>query len=216
MNQTEKTIRRKHLWRPRTALSYTFTESGRNSAHFDAAFDVAKKAFKGEIELKVLQIGPGAVLKSKSGVRTKTWFNRKTESLARKIPLPDSAYATYEPQELIDHAAGRGFNISLSVIDLSSKVLSIVANSITSADFQPRMMQWDVTTSVPMLESQFDMVICCNVLVHVHEPDLWKAACENLVSYAASRCVIVTDDERMLENRAEFSSPAKHVYLREY
>jgi len=165
---------RAHVWRPRTALSYTFTQRNRNVSAFYAAFKLARTIFPERRDLRVLQVGPGAILGRQPGVRLDGWWGRKSESLARKLPLPETAYVSYEPTELIGIGRGHDFELSLSIVDFSAKVLAIASAAVESPTERLRLIQWDVTQPAPCFEKQYDLIVCCNVLVHVHEHKSWN------------------------------------------
>jgi len=214
MNKNLHRSGRRHVWRPRTALSYTFTSRQRNVAQFDDAFTAARSLHPDTTRLSVLQIGPGAVLNRRPGARVDGWWGRKSESLARKLPLPDGAYASYEPLELVASARAQGFELSLSIVDFSAKVLAIASSALDAEAQTPGLIQWDITQPAAVFNGRFDLIICCNVLVHVHEHEKWIQSCDNIVNWGAKRCVIITDDDLIMQYRPEFTSPAKRIYVR--
>jgi len=188
---------RRRLARPQTELNGTFTQAGRNVKSIQLARELM--ANRQYVQLRVLQIGPGVVLSlgrliARDGRKPGKWA-RKFESAGRKLRLPNSAYRSFESEELYQALAGLA-PVRLTIMDRSYRVLELVAGSLLRRS--PALMRSPVQDRQQQLEGKFDLVMCCNVFAHIHDRDAWNQARSNILAYAAPDAVIICDDHAVL------------------
>jgi len=196
-------------------MTGTFTQRGRNSNSISiAATKVSELVSKGE-SIDVLVIGPGAVLNTamlaeKPGVIPGK-FQKKVESLVRKLPLPVRLYASFECLEIVDALKAADLKPRLTILDRSGRVLDIAGRSVES--LAPDLVQSTLNRRVPDLSRRFALVVCCNVLYHIPDRDAWLKSRENILDYCAGDSVVVCDDGRIFLD-TDFTEEESDVFVR--
>ncbi len=186
----------------------TTTFQGRNVRLLAAARD-ALGATEGR-RLRILQIGPGLSVRylgrwQAEGSLLRPLF-KGTETLVRRLPLPNSWYENYESAEILD-TFGRE-RVDLTILDVNPRVVEIVAANLLPTRVSPFAGNFgDPAVDWPArLGGDFDVVVALAVLHRIASPDWRRRAVADIAAMTRPGGVIA-------ENTQDFAGIAGIVRL---
>ncbi|MFT5112322.1 MAG: SAM-dependent methyltransferase [Parasphingorhabdus sp.] len=168
---TQSALKHTSFLRPYSAMRFTSTAKYRNDAVIERLFNLYQdRCVESSRTVKILEIGPGACTKY---FGENHWGQRIVDKIVRRLPLPFNCYESYETSLLRTTAFKHGFYPSITVVDISKKVLRIVRSGNEFEDV--RFLQRDICESPRFIGHDFDMVICLNVLMHLRHRETPEA-----------------------------------------
>jgi hypothetical protein len=156
-------------------------------------------------EINLLDVGPGMAVKfigRLSSIRHPLDLFRRLEvGLRAVLPLPVSAYESYEPVEILRIFANEGVTINISFADFDVTVLAVVWNQLGAKVKHLIWADLSVFPNETLTEHvrQFDVVLAQNIVSRIHSRQGRLNAARNLMLLSKPGGILSFSGEEMLQ-----------------
>ena len=171
----------------------TTTRPGRNAGGFRDLRGLLKPTTGAPVA--VLEAGPGLAVKYLGRMGG---LLQLVERLARRLPLPDSSYESYETAELLSSLDG--LDIRLTLLDINPRPLKVIADRMPGARIRTQVADLGLPSPAVLapLMGTFDLVVAMHLVGRISDAGERRNAQANLRALAKPGGLIFANQADLL------------------